>query len=166
MSLLLLASDDAVVIPPIPPSPAPTLASVEWDEATRLAFARVLTLWVDGLGAPLTPINLDDETMAEPEGVPWIRVSTRETASRIRAMTDAGAHRFAREANVWIQVFAPPDGADVANKLAKRARLMFEGVRINAAMVFDAARIITLGFDGAKWYAVTVQAPFRYYETH
>lgn len=157
MTILLLDSGVSV-----------TATTISLDDAELVIFQRLLTEWSDDGGlTPLTPVNLDDEAMATPDGVPWIRVAVRERDSRIRAMGDGGLHRYERQAVTWIQVFHPLNaGARPSAELAHRARLILEGKRLHPALVFDAARVITLGSDKASWYVRTVEAPFRYYETH
>jgi hypothetical protein len=131
----------------------------------RQARAAVVDKWkVDWpLVAPDVPFYFDNEAVA-PCQTPWTRVVVRELASRQETLGVAPTRIFERKAMAIVQIFVARDtGVGAIADLAQLARAVFEGKSFSGLDFYEVTPREVPTED--RWYQMTVEAQFNYYET-
>lgn len=130
-------------------------------EARKAVVDKWLVDWP--LVAPGVPSYFDNEA-AEPCSTPWTRVVVRELLSRQETLGVAPTRIFERKAMVLVQIFVARDtGVGAILDLAQSARAVFEGKSFGGLDFYEVTPREVPTED--RWYQMTVEAQFNYYET-
>jgi hypothetical protein len=130
-------------------------------EARKAIHDKWTTDWP--LVAPDVPFYFDNEAVT-PCQTPWTRLVVRELVSTQDTLGLPTDRKFRRRAMVLVQVFVQRDvGVGSMVDLAHSARGVFEGKSFSGLdfHAVDAREVPTED----RWYQMTVEAQFNYYET-
>lgn len=130
-------------------------------QARQAVYDKWLVDWP--LVAPDVPTYLDNEAAA-PCQTPWTRLVVRELVASQDTLGVAPTRKFKRHAMVLVQLFVQRDiGVGTIADLAHLARTIFEGKSFSGLdfHAVDAREVPTED----RWYQMTVEAQFNYYET-
>lgn len=136
------------------------------NEAREALYTYFSTLWVDGVGDPLSEITFDNESYAPPENASWVRVAVRHVTSVQETLGSQGNRRFSRPGSVLVQVFTPTNaGMASMDTLCEKVREIFEGVSLTGTTLrLQSTTVREAGNDG-KWNQAVAETPFEYDET-
>lgn len=127
-------------------------------EAESAVVQRFLAEW-----SAVTPVVVEAEKYTPRRGIPWARISVRQTDSRQGTLGPSGARRFRRMGEVKVQLFTPAAGGTARGaELGHMARAIFEAKTVDG-MWFFAGRVEQVGIDG-EWLMHLVSCPFEYQE--
>jgi len=129
-------------------------------DSRKLIYDKFIADWNDE-----TIYDFDNEEFDMPEAsISWVRLVVRNKVGNQETLGKIGSRKFLRDATVMIQVFTELDtGASEGDRLAVKARDIFEGIRLNGLWFF-ASDIQEIGSDGT-FYQHNVECTFNYEQT-
>lgn len=128
------------------------------NDARKIVYNTFITEW-----GGETPFSFDNEKFNPPESS-WVRVVIRNIDSNQETLGPKTKRKFLRRALVIIQIFVKPDiGTKEADRLAEKAKNIFEGERVGDLWFLE-TNIRETGTDG-EWYQLIVETIFNYEET-
>lgn len=137
-----------------------------WREVQEAIYQRFVAMWVDDDGAPLTPVQLGNETF-DPPGAPWCQLLVQRRAGGPGTIGRPGNRKMDRVGAVFVLLREPPgDGVGNLSDLAEKAAHIFEGCRFGPHdMRFNTVEPGEAGdVENGRWWGVPVEGRFDYEE--
>ena len=129
------------------------------NDVRKLVYNKFITDWADE-----TPFTLDNESFDDPNSS-WVRLVVRNRISGQDTLGPTSLRKFLRSGSIFVQVFTPVKrGTSEGDRLAKRVRDIFEGVRLGPESWVNEVDIREVG-PGTKWYQHNVEASLTYEDT-